>query len=58
MDYRNYDRNFSLKGKVAMITGGAKGIGSAIASIYEEKGADLALIDISPELDSTVKSLP
>lgn len=57
MDYRNYDRNFSLQGKVAMITGGAKGIGKAIASVYAEKGANLVLLDISPELDGTVKSL-
>lgn len=30
-----------------MITGGAKGIGKAIATMYAEKGADLCLFDIS-----------
>ena len=31
--------NFSLKGKVAIITGAASGIGEAVAKIYAEKTA-------------------
>jgi NAD(P)-dependent dehydrogenase (short-subunit alcohol dehydrogenase family) len=41
------DLNFSLGGKVALITGGASGIGSAIASAFTTKGAVVGVIDIN-----------
>ncbi len=40
---------FSLDGKVAVITGGARGIGRAIATGLAEAGADLVIGDIDDE---------
>lgn len=47
--YGDFDRNFSLKGGTAVITGAAKGIGRAIAELYAEKGADIAVFDIAED---------
>lgn len=41
------DLDFSLDGKVAVVTGAASGIGAAIASAYVAKGAEVAVLDIS-----------
>ena len=40
------DLSFSLDGKVAVITGGASGIGAAIASAYAAKGAKVVILDL------------
>lgn len=44
---------FKLNGKVAFVTGGAKGIGKSIAVGYAQAGADLAIIDIDIEAAKT-----
>ena len=46
----NYVNNFSLEGKVALVTGASYGIGFAIASAYAEAGATIVFNDIKQEL--------
>lgn len=46
MDYRN---QFNLEGQVAVVTGGASGIGLETARALASAGADLALIDLGED---------
>jgi len=47
--------DFLLIDKVALITGAAQGIGKAIALLFAEKGADLALVDMKDEVLSVAQ---
>jgi NAD(P)-dependent dehydrogenase (short-subunit alcohol dehydrogenase family) len=55
--YNGTDLDFSLKGKNALITGGASGIGFAVARFFAEKGVNLVVADINSEADAIVKKL-
>lgn len=45
-----WDQAFDLKGRCAVITGGAAGIGLACASLLVERGARVALLDRDPQV--------
>ena len=47
---------FSLKGKVAIVTGAAQGIGREIALGFAQYGADIAAVDLNEERLQTLKS--
>jgi meso-butanediol dehydrogenase/(S,S)-butanediol dehydrogenase/diacetyl reductase len=44
------DSNFSLEGKIALITGGGRGIGAGIATSLARAGADVLVADYTKEL--------
>jgi NAD(P)-dependent dehydrogenase (short-subunit alcohol dehydrogenase family) len=50
MGYTDFDRNFGLEGKIAMVTGAAQGIGKAIAVMFAQKGADIFLVDLKDDV--------
>lgn len=46
----DFTKNFSLEGKIALVTGASYGIGFAIAAAFAEAGATIVFNDINQEL--------
>jgi len=57
LEFKGFDTNFSIEKKVAIITGGASGIGYAIAQLFVEKGASVALFDLKEDVATIAKNL-
>lgn len=55
--YEKVTGNFELKDKVAIVTGGAGGIGEATAVMYAAKGAKLALVDIKDNVEEVASNI-
>ena len=49
---------FSLEGKVALVTGGGRGIGQVIARDFAKAGADIAIFSRSGAAAGTPRSSP
>lgn len=56
--YSDFNENFSLEGKNAIVTGAASGIGIEIAKMFSRKGANIAAFDLneSEELKACVEA--
>ncbi len=55
--YEKVTGAFDLSGKVAIVTGGAGGIGEATARMYAQKGAHLVLADIKDNVAEVAASI-
>lgn len=56
-EYKGFDLNLSLTGKVAVVTGGASGIGYASAKLLKKKGAFVVLFDLADSVKEAAKEL-
>lgn len=57
LPYDGVDLDYSLKGKTAVITGGAAGIGYATAKLFHAKGVNIVLADMNPKLNEVAAGI-
>lgn len=52
-----FDAAFDFTGKTVLVTGGAAGIGRAVATLFAERGAQLVLLDRDPDVGQVASTL-
>lgn len=57
MNFKGYDKNFNITDEIAIVTGGASGIGKAISELYIEKGAKVAIFDVKDDVKETAMEI-
>lgn len=57
INYEKVNGNFDLTGKVAIVVGGAGGIGEATARMYAKKGAKVAIVDCKDNCPEVAESI-
>lgn len=56
--YKGFDTELRLDGKVALLTGAASGIANAAAKMMSKKGAKVIMVDVNPAVTEAAKEVP
>lgn len=57
IEYKKVTGDFNLKGRKAIVVGGAGGIGEETARMYAKKGADVAIVDCKDTCSEVAKKI-
>ncbi len=57
IEYKQVNGDLKLDGKVAIVTGGAGGIGEATARMYAHKGANVAIVDMKDNVEEVAAAI-